>query len=102
MIHLDLDEQERQILDETLQSYLSDLSYEIADTDQQDYRDQLKAKRAVLTKIKEALDQTWRPDVTAVLAVTTVSPVINSLRPGLADPLASIRCIYSSGSTTFR
>ena len=58
MIHLDLDEQERQILDETLQSYLSDLSYEIADTDQQDYRDQLKAKRAVLTKIKEALDQT--------------------------------------------
>lgn len=57
MIHLDLDEQERQILDETLQSYLSDLSYEIADTDKQDFRDQLKARRAVLVKIKEALEQ---------------------------------------------
>ena len=56
MIHLDLDEQERQILDETLQSYLSDLSYEIADTDSMDYRDKLKAKRAVLLKIKEALE----------------------------------------------
>ena len=57
MIHLDLDEQERKILDETLQSYLSDLSYEIADTDTRDYRDQLKARRAVLEKIKQALEQ---------------------------------------------
>ena len=56
MFHLDLDEQERQILDETLQSYLSDLSCEIADTDSMDYRDKLKAKRAVLLKIKEALE----------------------------------------------
>jgi len=58
MIHLDLDEQERQILDETLQSYLADLSYEIADTDTPDYRDRLKARRAVLIKIKEALQHT--------------------------------------------
>ncbi len=56
MVRLDLDEQERQILDETLKSYLSDLSYEIADTDQKDYRDQLKARRAVLEKIKNALE----------------------------------------------
>jgi hypothetical protein len=57
MIHLDLDEQEKQILDETLQSYLSDLSYEIADTDKQDFREMLKARRAVLQKIKETLEQ---------------------------------------------
>jgi hypothetical protein len=58
MIHLDLDDEEKEILDETLRSYLSDLSYEIADTDNQNYRDQLKARRAVLEKIKSALEQT--------------------------------------------
>ena len=56
MIQLNLDDQEKEILDETLKSYLSNLSYEIADTDSQDYRDKLKAKRAVLEKIKAALD----------------------------------------------
>jgi hypothetical protein len=57
MIHIDLDDQEKEILDETLKSYLSDLNYEIADTDAQEYRDQLKARRAVLEKIKTALEQ---------------------------------------------
>jgi hypothetical protein len=57
MIHLDLDEQEREILDETLQSYLSDLNYEIADTDDHDYREKLKARRSVLDKIKDALEK---------------------------------------------
>ena len=57
MIHLDLDEQEKQILDIALTSYLSDLSYEIADTDKQDFREQLKARRVVLEKIKGALEQ---------------------------------------------
>lgn len=57
MIHLDLDETERNVLMETLENYLSDLSYEIADTDQFDYREQLKAKRAVLNKILEAVKQ---------------------------------------------
>ena len=42
---------------ETLESYLSDLSYEIADTDQFDFREQLKAKRAVLNKILNAVKQ---------------------------------------------
>ena len=58
MMNLELDNQEMKILNETLQSYLSDLSYEIADTDLKDYREQLKAKRAVLEKIKNALEQT--------------------------------------------
>jgi len=56
MIEIDLNEQESQILDEVLTSTLSNLSFEIADTDQQDFRDQLKARRAVLEKIKLALE----------------------------------------------
>ena len=57
MIHLDLSSEEQQILDEALQSYLSDLNYEIADTDSMEYREQLKARRMVLNKIKDALEQ---------------------------------------------
>jgi hypothetical protein len=57
MIHLDLNEQEKQILVETLNNFLSNLSYEIADTDLQDYREELKSRRAVLEKIKEAIEQ---------------------------------------------
>ena len=57
MIHLRLEEQEKQILDEVLTSYLSDLSYEIANTDKQDFREQLKARRTVLEKIKKVLEQ---------------------------------------------
>lgn len=57
MISLELESQEIQILDETLQFYLSDLSYEISNTDLKDYRDKLKSKRAVLEKIKKALEQ---------------------------------------------
>lgn len=56
MAHLDLDDQERRILYETLQSFLSDLSYQIANTDSQDFREQLKATRVVLEKIKGALE----------------------------------------------
>ena len=57
MIHLDLDEQEKTTLDEFLQSCLSDLSYEIADTDDYDYRETLKAKREVLEKTRAALEK---------------------------------------------
>lgn len=57
MISLELESQEVQILDETLKVYLSDLSYEISNTDLKDYRDKLKSKRAVLEKIKKALEQ---------------------------------------------
>jgi len=56
MIHLELDEQEKEILLSTLESYLSDLRYEIADTDRQEFRDQLKAKKTVLEKIATALN----------------------------------------------
>jgi hypothetical protein len=57
MIHLDLDATERTILMEVLQSQLADLSYEIADTDQFDFRQELKTKRDVLHKILETVKQ---------------------------------------------
>lgn len=57
MINLELNDQELLILKETLHSFLSDLSYEISNTDLQDYRKQLKARRVVLEKIKNALEQ---------------------------------------------
>jgi len=57
MIHLDLDATERSILTDTLESYLSDLSFEIADTDRKEYRDELKTKRDVLNKILQAVKQ---------------------------------------------
>ena len=60
MINLELNDQELLILSETLQNYLSDLSYEISNTDLQNYREQLKARRVVLEKIKDALEQTWQ------------------------------------------
>jgi len=57
MIHIDLDATERSILMEVLESYLSDLSIEIADTDQFEFREQLKGKRDVLHKIFAAVEQ---------------------------------------------
>jgi hypothetical protein len=57
MIHIDLDTTERSILMQTLESYLSDLSFEIADTDRMEFREELKAKRQVLNKILEAVKQ---------------------------------------------
>ena len=55
MIHLELADDEARLLSEVLESTLSNLSYEISDTDTKDFRDGLKAKRDVLAKVKEAL-----------------------------------------------
>ena len=55
MIHLDLTTEEQEVLKNTLASYLSDLRYEIADTDRLEFREQLKAKKAVLEKILAAI-----------------------------------------------
>jgi len=57
MIHLDLDDQEKQALSAVLKSYLSDMSYEIADTDRMAFRDELKAKRDLLQKVMDAVDK---------------------------------------------
>jgi hypothetical protein len=55
MITLDINSEEQQILVEMLNSTVSDLGMEIADTDQKDYRDVLKKRKSVLIKILQAL-----------------------------------------------
>lgn len=51
-----LTDREVDVLRETLGSVLSDLRMEIADTDLKDFRDQLKARRALLEIIVGKLD----------------------------------------------
>jgi len=55
MIQLDLSPQEQEILKEALESYISDLRMEIADTDKQDYREKLKHRKDILNKVVETL-----------------------------------------------
>lgn len=52
-IELDLNDAEATILSETLESVLSDLRMEIADTDSMDYRTMLKGRKEVLNKVLE-------------------------------------------------
>lgn len=56
MIQLDLTSEELGMLKAVLQSYISDLRMEIADTDSLDFRNQLKAKEQVLTKVMERIE----------------------------------------------
>lgn len=57
MTHLDLNHQDTEVLEDVLESYLSDLRMEIADTDLQEYREGLKVKKDVLVKILEELKE---------------------------------------------
>ena len=57
MIHLDLNVEEKEALIGVLESYLSDLRYEIADTDSMDFRNELKQKKELLKKLLQALQQ---------------------------------------------
>lgn len=56
MHRLDLSSEEAYVLRDTLQSYLSDLRMEIADTDRRDFRDQLKHRKTILERIAAALE----------------------------------------------
>lgn len=56
MIQLDLTDDDLGILKAALQSYISDLRMEIADTDNMDFRNQLKLKEQVLTKVVERIE----------------------------------------------
>jgi hypothetical protein len=51
MVHLVLEPTEAEVLRMVLESYLSDLRMEIADTDSMDYREKLKGRKAVLRGI---------------------------------------------------
>jgi len=57
MIHLNLNIEEREALIQMLESYLSDLRYEIADTDSMKFRNGLKEKKVLLTKLLNTLRQ---------------------------------------------
>ena len=51
MVHLKLEPTEAEVLRMVLESYLSDLRMEIADTDSMDFREKLKARKQVLRGI---------------------------------------------------
>lgn len=55
MITLDLTADEQQELVEVLQGSLSELRMEIADTDSLDFRDALKERKRIITKVLGAL-----------------------------------------------
>ena len=56
MLHLDLSPHDLGILEHVLESYLSDLRMEIADTDRQAFRERLKERKAVLIRVLEAIE----------------------------------------------
>ena len=56
-MQLELGEEELRVLAETLESYLGELSTEIAHTDSMDYREGLKRRREVLLRIAAAVKE---------------------------------------------
>lgn len=54
-MQVDLTPEEERMLVEILESTLSDLRMEIADTDSKDFREMLKDRKAVIVKVLEAL-----------------------------------------------
>lgn len=57
MVSVTLEDAEARILRETLESFLSDLRMEIANTDSMDFRDHLKERREVLRKVADLLPE---------------------------------------------
>jgi hypothetical protein len=55
MIQLNLTPEEKQILIDVLDGYLSDLRMEISDTDSFDFREGLKVRKGVVMKVLETL-----------------------------------------------
>ena len=55
MLELNLNPDEAKILRDVLEDYLSDLRMEIVDTEDMDFREMLKRKKGVLTKVVESL-----------------------------------------------
>ena len=53
MIQININEEQAGLLREILANDLSDLGYEIANTDGKDYRDQLRAKQELLRQVLE-------------------------------------------------
>ncbi|MFQ5889178.1 MAG: hypothetical protein ACE5JR_03895 [Gemmatimonadota bacterium] len=58
MPSIELTEREAVVLQEVLESYLSDLRMEIADTDRMSFREKLKERKMILLDVLEALKAT--------------------------------------------
>lgn len=58
MVSIDITEDEAKVLHTVIDSYLSDLRMEIADTDRKDFRDMLKHRKQVLIKVLGELSTT--------------------------------------------
>jgi uncharacterized protein YlxP (DUF503 family) len=56
MTRIEISEEDGVVLRRILESTLSDLRMEIADTDRQDFRDGLKADKAVLQRVLDQLE----------------------------------------------
>lgn len=54
-MQLEVTEQERDLLQDLLDGIYRDLSYEIADTDDHDFRERLQAKRDAVGRILDAV-----------------------------------------------
>ena len=57
MIQLDLNQQDIEVLVDTLEGYLSNLRMEISATDLHDYREGLKSRKDVLVKVLDELKE---------------------------------------------
>mgnify|MGYP001077100007 FL=1 len=57
MVYIQLDEEERTMLLQLLDTCVSDLRQEIADTDNYNYKNMLKQRREVLLKLLSALQR---------------------------------------------
>lgn len=57
MVLLNFSEEELKMFKEILESYLSDLRMEIADTDRMDFRENLKKKENFLNELLTLLDK---------------------------------------------
>ncbi len=55
MIHLDITEEQAEVLTTLLRQTVSDLGMEIAATERLEFRDQLKGRREVLSELLETL-----------------------------------------------
>jgi hypothetical protein len=57
MLHIDLTPEERDLLAEMLDAYLTDLRGEIMDTSRRDYKEMLKQREVLLKKIIAGVQQ---------------------------------------------
>lgn len=57
MVQIVLTDREVQMLQEILESYLSDLRMEIANTDRMDFREQLKTKEVFIKDLQQRLER---------------------------------------------